>query len=116
MGQIHTSARVHRRTFRSSMTFQSYERLRSNSRYGNLIRSRSTLKNSVISSPPMLRDILLRHKSTILHQMISFGYLVSDNTRPSSTQAILVFIAPISTTQALEIPAPYVAASDSYCN
>jgi hypothetical protein len=33
-------------------------------------------------------------------------YLVSAITRPSSTQAILVVMAPMSTTQALEIPAP----------
>lgn len=34
-------------------------------------------------------------------------------TKPSSTHAMLVLTAPMSTTQAFEIPAPYVAASDS---
>ena len=40
-------------------------------------------------------------------------YLVSGSTSPSSTQAMLVVVAPMSTTHAFEIPAPYVAASDS---
>ena len=46
---------------------------------------------------------------------ISLGpeYLVSESTTPSSTHAMLVFVAPMSTTQAFDIPAPYVAASDS---
>lgn len=40
--------------------------------------------------------------------------LVSPRTMPSSTQAIVVFLAPRSTTQADDSPAPKVAPSDSY--
>lgn len=43
-----------------------------------------------------------------------FSHLVSGTTNPSSTHAILVTAAPIFTTQAVDIPAPYVVANDSY--
>ena len=39
--------------------------------------------------------------------------LVSGITKPSSTHAMLVVVAPMSTTQPLEMPEPYVAAKDS---
>ena len=42
------------------------------------------------------------------------SHLVSGTTSPSSTQAILVTAAPMFTTQAVDIPAPYVVAKDSY--
>lgn len=41
-------------------------------------------------------------------------HLVSGTTNPSSTHAILVTAAPRFTTQAVDIPAPYVVAKDSY--
>jgi hypothetical protein len=50
------------------------------------------------------------------HKAYRTPYLVSGNTIPSSTQAIFVVVAPMFTTQAFDIPAPYVAASDSYKN
>jgi hypothetical protein len=43
-----------------------------------------------------------------------FSHLVSGTTKPSSTHAILVTAAPMFTTQAVDIPAPYVVANDSY--
>jgi len=43
-------------------------------------------------------------------------HLVSGRTIPSSTQAIVVFLAPISMTQADESPAPKVAPRDSWAN
>lgn len=45
---------------------------------------------------------------------MTIHYLVSGMTSPSSTQAMLVVVAPISTTHPFDMPAPYVAASDSY--
>lgn len=41
------------------------------------------------------------------------AHLVSGTTNPSSTQAMLVTAAPIFTTHAVDIPAPYVVARDS---
>lgn len=39
---------------------------------------------------------------------------MSGRTNPSSTHAILVTVAPMFTTQAVDIPTPYVVANDSY--
>ena len=44
--------------FKSSTTFQSYDRARSRSRYGKPILSSKTHRNSVISFPPTFRRIL----------------------------------------------------------
>ena len=119
------------------MRSQSYDRAKSRSRYGNPILSNKTYRNSVISFPPTFRMILDKGGtsrkrrggggSEINHLMLSsrnaslisvpkkgLAYLVSGTTSPSSTQAILVTAAPMFTTQAVDIPAPYVVAKDSY--
>lgn len=105
---IGTSARVHSLAFRSSMTFQSNDLARSRSRYGKHMRSNSTYRNSVISSPPILKVILSVHQ--LFHVLVckdtGSSYLVSAITKPSSTHAMLVVTAPISTTHALDMPAP----------
>ena len=49
-----------------------------------------------------------------LGQIKTFSHLVSGTTIPSSTHATLVTAAPRFTTQAVDIPAPYVVAKDSY--
>ena len=86
----------------------------------------------MISFPPTFRRILNKgrrkvgkmevgergQKSIILPQLHfqsieDASHLVSGTTNPSSTQAILVTAAPIFTTQAVDIPAPYVVAKDS---
>lgn len=41
-------------------------------------------------------------------------HLVSFNNKPSSTHATVVLVAPMSTTHALDKPAPTVAHTDSY--
>lgn len=89
----------------------------------------------MISFPPRFRRILnkggtsrkrrgwVRTRSSDAGQpqlQLNFGpkkglsHLVSGTTSPSSTQAMLVTAAPMFTTQAVDIPAPYVVAKDSY--
>ena len=57
-GKSRTSRRVVILDFKSSMTFQSYDRAKSRSRYGKPILSNRTHRNSVISFPPTFRRIL----------------------------------------------------------
>jgi len=57
-GREHTSRRVVILDFKSSMTFQSYDRARSRPRYGKPILSSKMYSNSVISFPPTFRRIL----------------------------------------------------------
>jgi hypothetical protein len=92
------SKRVHHRSLALIMTCLSTALPRSTSAQGKAARSISLVKYSVMSSPPYLRF------------MRESGMMI-----PSSTQAIVVVWAPMSTTQALERPAPNVAQIAS-CN
>lgn len=67
-----------------------------------------------MSFPPMLSTILTLREWGLKRNKPVVIYLVSATTKPSSTQAMLVFTTPMSTTQAFEIPAPYVDAKDSW--
>lgn len=63
---------------------------------------------------PLITSFWVEYQSKLfLHPSNHQSDLVSGMTSPSSTQATLVLTAPKSTTQAFEIPAPYVAARDS---
>ena len=67
-----------------------------------------------MSSPPMFNDILYKDLLFALRDIITEDYLVSPIMMPSSTHAMFVVVAPRFTTHAFDIPAPYVAANDSW--
>ena len=86
------SKSVHHRSLARIMTWRSTALPRSTSAQGKAARSINLVKYSVMSSPPYLR--FMRESGMMM---------------PSSTQAMVVVWAPMSTTQALERPAPNVA-------
>lgn len=91
------SKSVQYRSLARVMTARSTALERSTSAQGKEARRMSLVKYSVISSPPYFK--FMRESGMIM---------------PSSTQAIVVVWAPMSTTQALERPAPNVAHIASY--
>ena len=60
----------------------------------------------MIKSPPIFNEILATSNQIDPSTWNGRTRLVSGTTIPSSTHAILTVVAPMSTTQALDIPAP----------